>query len=188
MSAVMIFGLAAVAAAWVVWFWPFAFRAPHNQQRASITRAGATRAGLLLECAAIGIAFLCRGAFVDPLAWWRLAGALILGAAAGMLSWSSVRHLGRQFRVTAGLYEDHELVTSGAYAVVRHPIYASLLAILGSTLFLFTPWEWTLVSLALFVAGTEIRVAAEDGLLESRFGARFSEYRGRVKAYIPLVR
>jgi protein-S-isoprenylcysteine O-methyltransferase Ste14 len=44
------------------------------------------------------------------------------------------------------------------------------------------------VSLALFIAGTEIRVHTEDGLLESRFGAVFARYRDAVRAYIPLVR
>jgi protein-S-isoprenylcysteine O-methyltransferase Ste14 len=180
-------GWAVRFASWVAWAYPFVFVAPHGQKRASITRTGATRAGLLLECAAIFIAFLSRSADVE-VSWLRLAGTLVCGPVAIVLSWTSVRHLGRQFRVTAGLYEDHELVTTGPYALVRHPIYASLLAILGATLFLFTPWTWAVLSLALFIGGTEIRVAAEDGLLESRFGARFTQYKSRVKAYIPLVR
>uniref|UniRef100_Q024Z6 Isoprenylcysteine carboxyl methyltransferase n=1 Tax=Solibacter usitatus (strain Ellin6076) TaxID=234267 RepID=Q024Z6_SOLUE len=188
MSPTMILGLVVLAASWLAWFWPFAFRAPHNQRRPSITLATPTRAGLLLECTAICIALACRQSFIDPLPWWRFAGMLVFGVIAGLLSWSSVRHLGRQFRVNAGLYDDHELVTTGAYALVRHPIYASLLAILASTLFLFTPWQWAILSIALFLAGTEIRVAAEDGLLDSRFGARFAQYKGRVKAYIPFVR
>ena len=90
--------------------------------------------------------------------------------------------------MNAWLYEDHLLVTTGPYAIVRHPIYSSLLAILGSTLFPRTPWRWALLSLALFIVGTEIRVATEDGPLASRFGEQFAEYKRRVKAYIPLVR
>jgi protein-S-isoprenylcysteine O-methyltransferase Ste14 len=96
--------------------------------------------------------------------------------------------LGRQFRVTAGLYEDHQLVTSGPYATVRHPIYTSLLAILICTQALLTPLPWAAASLALFIAGTEIRVHAEDGLLASRFGEAFQQYRKSVSAYIPFVR
>jgi protein-S-isoprenylcysteine O-methyltransferase Ste14 len=80
------------------------------------------------------------------------------------------------------------LVQSGPYASVRHPIYSSLLAILLCTLFLLTPWKWALVSLLLFVTGTEIRVRTEDRLLASRFGPAFEEYRRKVPAYIPLVR
>jgi protein-S-isoprenylcysteine O-methyltransferase Ste14 len=43
-------------------------------------------------------------------------------------------------------------------------------------------------SIVLFVAGTEIRVYTEDGLLASRFGERFLAYRKRVPAYLPFVR
>jgi protein-S-isoprenylcysteine O-methyltransferase Ste14 len=182
------FGLVVLLVSWFSWGYPFIFRAPHNQKRASITALGPTRAGLFLESLAIFIAFACRLPLDTPPAWWRIAGCIVCGPVAGVLSWQAVRHLGRQFRVNAGLYEDHELVTSGPYAIVRHPIYSSLLAILASTLFLLTPWRWAVVSLVLFIVGTEIRVRTEDGLLASRFGERFFEYRKRVRAYVPFVR
>jgi protein-S-isoprenylcysteine O-methyltransferase Ste14 len=184
----MIAGAIVLSASWIAWAYPFVFRAPHYQNRPSITLAGPTRAGLLLECLAILVAFACRLPANAHLPWWRPAGTIVFGPVAAVLSWTSVRHLGRQFRVNAGLYEDHELVTTGPYAIVRHPIYSSLLAILVSTLFLLTPSSVIPVSLALFLAGTEIRVATEDNLLASRFGKRFEEYERRVKAYIPLVR
>ena len=173
---------------WFAWGYPFVFRAPHNQKRPSITALGPTRAGLFLECLAIFIAFACRMPGGAPLEWWRMAGSMACGPLAGLLSWTAVRHLGRQFRVNAGLYEDHQLVTSGPYAIVRHPIYSSLLAILASTLFLLTMWQWAVLSLALFIAGTEIRVRTEDGLLASRFGESFRTYQKRVPAYLPFVR
>jgi protein-S-isoprenylcysteine O-methyltransferase Ste14 len=175
-------------ACWVAWGYPFIFRAPHRQKRASITVAAPTRVGLLLECAAIFIAFWFRLPPSDPAGIARMAASPIFGVIAVLLAWTAVPHLGKQFRVQAGLYHDHELVRSGPYAVVRHPIYASLLAILLSTLLLLTPWRWTAVSLALFIAGTEIRVRAEDRLLASRFGDEFERYRKSVPAYIPFVR
>jgi protein-S-isoprenylcysteine O-methyltransferase Ste14 len=173
---------------WFAWGYPFVFRAPHNQKRASITLAGPTRAGLLLESIAIFLAFASGVSPLSEPGPVRMIGSILLGICAPILSWSAVRHLGRQFRVNAGLYEDHELIRTGAYSVVRHPIYASLLAILGSTLFLLTPWQWAVFCLLLFIAGTEIRVHAEDGLLRSRFGDEFEGYRRQVKAYIPYVR
>jgi protein-S-isoprenylcysteine O-methyltransferase Ste14 len=57
-----------------------------------------------------------------------------------------------------------------------------------ATLLLYTRSPWWAVSAAVFLAGTEIRVRTEDGLLASRFGDTFAAYRRRVKAYIPLVR
>ena len=173
---------------WAVWWYPFFFLAPHNQKRASITATGPTRNGLLLECLAIFIAFFCRLPEGPPPAWWRIAGFVVCVPVAIVLMFTSVRYLGRQFRINARLYEDHQLVTGGPYGIVRHPIYTSLGAMLASTLFLFTRWQWAVLSLALFIAGTEIRVYTEDGLLASRFGERFAEYRKRVPAYLPFVR
>jgi protein-S-isoprenylcysteine O-methyltransferase Ste14 len=173
---------------WFAWAYPYIFRAPHIQRRPSITLSGPTRAGLLLECLAILIAFACRLPSGGPPGTVRFVAAMVFGLIAAVLPWSAVAHLGRQFRFNAGLYEDHELVRTGPYAIVRHPIYSSLLAILLCTLCLLTPWQWALVSLVLFVAGTEIRVHAEDGLLSSRFGPAFAAYRKKVPAYVPFVR
>jgi protein-S-isoprenylcysteine O-methyltransferase Ste14 len=175
-------------ACWFGWAYPFIFRAPHRQRRESITAAAPTRIGLLLECSAIFLAFVFRMPPGHTAGVWRMAASAICGVIAVALAWTSVTHLGRQFRVYAGLYHDHALVKTGPYAIVRHPIYASLLAILLCTLLFLTPWQWMVVSLALFIGGTEIRVRCEDGLLASRFGRVFEAYRKAVPAYIPFVR
>jgi protein-S-isoprenylcysteine O-methyltransferase Ste14 len=173
---------------WFAWAYPFIFRAPHVQKRESITVAGPTRIGLLLECTAIFLAFVFRMPPGHPPGVWRIAASMICGAIAAALGWTSVAHLGRQFRFHAGLYHDHALVKTGPYAIVRHPIYASLLAILLCTLLVLTPWQWMPLSLALFICGTEIRVHSEERLLASRFGGQFDAYRKSVPAYIPFVR
>src|ERR1035441_5930664 len=147
---------------WLAWAWPYSFRAPHYQKRPSTVATAPTAIGLALECAGIVVACVFRLPHAPPPGVARSRAARGLGPVAAVLAWPAVRHLGRQFRFRAGLYEDHELVRSGPYAVVRHPIYASILAILLSTLLLLTPWRWIVVSLALFVAGTEIRVHVED--------------------------
>jgi len=177
-----------LAACWIAWMFPFVFRAPHNQKRPSITRRGATLVGLLMETAAIFIGAAAGMRAHTPPAWWRMAGILVFSAPSIGLAWSAVKHLGKQFRVNAGLYEDHELVRTGAYSIVRHPIYSSLLGMLVATMMVSTPPEWAAASLALFIAGTEIRVRTEDRLLASRFPQSFEEYRREVPAYIPFVR
>ncbi len=173
---------------WFAWGYPFIMRAPHRQKRESITLRGATLTGLALECAAIAIAWIARLSFDHQPGIARILASMLCGPIAAVLAWTAVKHLGRQFRLHAGLYADHELVRTGPYSLVRHPIYASLLAILLSTLLLLTKPLWIAISLALFIAGTEIRVRAEDRLLASRFGAEFDAYRKSVRAYIPFVR
>jgi len=178
----------ALVACWFAWFCPYLFRAPHAQRRASITVPGPTRIGILLESAAIFLAFAFRRpAAADPTPLFQVLG-LAVGAASSVLAWRAVAHLGRQFRIHAGLYDDHELVRTGPYALIRHPIYASLLGMLLCTILMVTRWSWAPVCLALFVAGTEIRIRSEDRLLASRFRSDFESYRRTVKAYVPFVR
>ena len=175
-------------ACWFAWLYPFLFRAPHFQKRPSVTASSPSIAGMMLEALGIFVAFSFRlPAGVSPGAV-RMTLSVMFGVLAVLLSWTAVRHLGRQFRIRAGLYDDHSLVRTGPYAVVRHPIYASLLAVLLCTLALLTRWQWCAVSLAVFVSGTEIRIRAEDRLLESRFPGEFKEYHRSVAAYLPFLR
>jgi protein-S-isoprenylcysteine O-methyltransferase Ste14 len=176
---------AAVLAGWVAWFWPFIFHAQHGRKvRKLATLTGATVAGIALEAAAFLVAFL----FHEAAGTLRLALAVALLPVPIWLAWTAVPHLGKQFRIRAGLFADHELVRTGPYAIVRHPIYASLLLMLLSNLLLLTRWPWWLVALSVFIAGTEIRVRTEDVLLRSAFGEDFERYRASVPAYLPFLR
>lgn len=176
-----------LALCWVVWCAVPIFRAPHNQKRPSITARGATLLGLSFEVLGYVLA-VCMRQPAAAVGWPRLV-VTALAAPFGVLTmWTAVAHLGRQFRINAGLYADHELVSSGPYGVVRHPIYASMLLMLIATAALLTRWEWAVAAVVLFLIGTEIRVRTEDRLLASRFGDRFAAYRRQVAGYIPLVR
>jgi len=170
---------------WAVWIYIPIFRAPHKQQRGSITAKRPTRIGLLLETAAY---FLAAGLRVPDPGPWRLLAVALAAPLGVVVMWTAVAHLGRQFRINAGLYEDHELVRTGPYAIVRHPIYASMLLMLFATAMLVTRPLWMAAAFALFIAGTEIRVHTEDGLLAARFGEQFYAYRRKVAAYIPFAR
>jgi protein-S-isoprenylcysteine O-methyltransferase Ste14 len=173
---------------WAVWWYPPLFRAPHRQKRASITAPWRSWAGITLEMLGYAAALVFRLPSSDPPGTLRLIAAMIPGPIAVALMWSAVSHLGRHWRLQAGLYEDHQLVRTGAYSVVRHPIYASMLAMLIAMLLLQASWVGMAVSLALFLAGTELRVRTEEQLLAARFPGEFGAYRRQVPAYIPFVR
>jgi protein-S-isoprenylcysteine O-methyltransferase Ste14 len=174
--------------AWIVWFLPFA-RAPHRGEKAG-TRASVDRRarwGIVLEAIAYALLWQTRFWTRTPGAW-RFGTALVLFVCASALSWTAVQALGRQWRIDAGLNVDHQLVKSGPYRIVRHPVYSSMLCMLLGTGALVTPLPLLAVALVIFLAGTEIRVRVEERLLASRFGAAFDAYRARVSAYVPFVR
>jgi protein-S-isoprenylcysteine O-methyltransferase Ste14 len=138
-----------------------------------------------------GIAYvlLWQGHFwAASLPTWRLALSVLFLGVAGVLSWTSIWALGRQWRFDASLSADHELVTTGAYRFIRHPIYCSVLCLLLGTGLMVTPWPLFLLSAVVLIAGTEIRVRSEDKLLASHFGERFRQYQQSLPAYIPFVR
>jgi len=104
------------------------------------------------------------------------------------LAWAATRHLGKQWRYKAALSEDHELIQTGPYRWLRHPIYASMFGMILAVLAAWTWWPMALGSVVAFIAGTEIRIRAEERLLAERFGDSFSAYRARTSAYIPFLR
>ena len=133
--------VAVLMASWLAWGYPFVFRAPHRQKRPSIAAHGPTLAGLSLQTAAVFIAFAFRLRGGESPGIARILAAALLGAAAAWLSFTAVSHLGRQFRVSAGLYDDHELVRTGPYRLVRHPIYTSMLCMLAGTGLCGPEWQ-----------------------------------------------
>ena len=90
---------------WLVWCCIPIFRAPHNQKRHSITARGPTLIGLLFELAAYFVAVWCREPAAISLP--RLLVSAIAAPLGVVVMWTAVAHLGRQFRINAGLYSDH---------------------------------------------------------------------------------
>jgi protein-S-isoprenylcysteine O-methyltransferase Ste14 len=181
--------------AWVwmglCWFaWGMAFAKPRKQAQGQekVVRAPSSRWGIFFNF----LGFACIFVFIRPVGYvkpnWELVLSILIGPLAVLLAWSATRHLGKHWRYEAALSADHELVKTGAYAWIRHPIYASMIGMLLMTGFANTWWPLFVAGFVLFLIGVEIRVHAEDRLLEQRFQQEFAEYRSHVKAYIPFVR
>jgi protein-S-isoprenylcysteine O-methyltransferase Ste14 len=139
--------------------------------------------------AALAYSILWQGKFWERcLPSWRLALSILFLLLAVSFSWTATRALGRHWRLDAAVVPGHELVTSGPYSLVRHPIYTSMLCLLLGTGFMITPLALLAIAMVVFVAGMEIRIRLEEKLLASRFRETFSDYQRRVPAYIPFLR
>ena len=164
---------------------PFVLMKRTRQRAARVDKRA--RAGIVIQ--SLAYCLLWQWDFWNhPPAVWRMALSGLSFALGVLLVWSAIRALGRQWRLDAGLNPDHELVRSGPYRVVRHPIYASMLCMLCGTGLMVAPLPLFAASLAIFLVGTEIRVRVEDSLLASHFGGEFLTYQADVAAYVPFVR
>ena len=168
----------------IVWFYPFV--PAHRGTMAARVVNSRSRWGLLLQF--LAFALIWQGHFWErPLPIWRTAASITLFALAAVLSWTSSRALAGQLRIDAALGADHRLVRSGPYALVRNPIYTSMLLVLGACAVIVAGWKLFGVALLLFIIGTEIRVRIEERLLASHFGEEFEAYKRNVPAYLPFL-
>jgi protein-S-isoprenylcysteine O-methyltransferase Ste14 len=183
-----VFRVAFLVVAWGAWMLPFVLFRPKNRPRA-VQVARKARWGIALVGCGFGLNFTHRPAtWATDFVLWRVAIAVVFASMGIVLAWTAIRSLGRQWRVDAGLNADHQLVQTGPYRLVRHPIYASMLCMfLTATAAIGTLPAWP-VALALFIAGTEIRVRTEDGLLRGRFAGEFDAWQRSVPAYLPFLR
>jgi protein-S-isoprenylcysteine O-methyltransferase Ste14 len=112
--------------------------------------------------------------------------ALVLVAAGlGFTVWARV-HLGRNWSGDVTQKEGHELVRSGPYAYVRHPIYTGLLlALLGSAIALGEPRGFLGVLIVLGAFWRKLRI--EEGFMRELFHEQYVRYMNEVPALVPFT-
>lgn len=124
-------------------------------------------------------------AFLPPspaIVYWGLG--LVLGGI-GFAVWARL-YLGGNWSATIEVKENHTLVMSGPYALVRHPIYSGIMLALLGTAVAYREVR-LLVTDGLFLLMFGARAHIEERFMTDEFGLEYSEYKKRVKALIPFV-
>jgi protein-S-isoprenylcysteine O-methyltransferase Ste14 len=177
--------------AWVAYWWILSYRVKATARRESVHSrlsyiVPLALAGVLLFTPSFPIPVL-RARFL-PLAEWQVwggVGAVFVVVGLLFTVWARV-HLGRNWSGIITLKEDHELITSGPYRIVRHPIYTGLLlAFLGQAI----AWgEWRgLVVMPIAVWAFWRKLRLEERWMLEQFGDKYRAYRQRVAALIPFL-
>ncbi len=172
-----------IPAAWLCWalYWWIAARG------AKATQWRESAASRVAHVAPLIAAFLLLSPthLPDRPPWALWSGAALTLAGLAFAVWAR-RHLGRNWSGTITLKVDHELITSGPYRLVRHPIYAGLsLAFAGSAIASGGLRGASALALAAFAIW--LRVRMEDRVMRGRFGAAYDDYARRVGAVIPAI-
>jgi protein-S-isoprenylcysteine O-methyltransferase Ste14 len=111
-------------------------------------------------------------------------GLLLLIPGLGFAVWAR-RHLGRNWGMPMTQKRQPELVTSGPYRFVRHPIYSGLLlAVLGTALALGRLW---LIAVALATLYFVYSATVEEHYMSRRFPDVYPAYRRSTKMLVPFV-
>jgi protein-S-isoprenylcysteine O-methyltransferase Ste14 len=111
---------------------------------------------------------------------------LLLCCAGGVIRILALRQLGAQFSAYVTLQPDHQLIQTGIYSHIRHPLYLSLLlAGPGVAVVFSSQLVWPI--LAMTIAFITNRIKAEETLLAKTFPDSFPVYRDRTSALLPFV-
>jgi protein-S-isoprenylcysteine O-methyltransferase Ste14 len=154
--------------------------------------------GLLIVRALLGLVFY--SALIAWLVWptrfsWSylpvptsvrwLATSLLVPVLA-LFAWS-LRTLGTNYRGGVGLYASHDLVTTGPYRRIRHPLYVAFILIMLLTLLLSANWVLGVSGLVLVSSIAAARIPIEEAELRERFGDPWDAYCRRVGCLFPRL-
>jgi protein-S-isoprenylcysteine O-methyltransferase Ste14 len=144
--------------------------------------------GIRLVVAAIVILLLHLRVFRDHglnTQWWRAGlGLGFFAVGLGLAIWARV-HLGSNWGTPMTEKDDPELVTSGPYRIVRHPIYAGIL-IAGVGTAIALSWSW-LIAVALAGVYFGYSATVEERFLAARFTDTYPDYRRSTKMLVPFI-
>ncbi|HXU15533.1 MAG TPA: isoprenylcysteine carboxylmethyltransferase family protein [Terriglobales bacterium] len=135
---------------------------------------------LFSEHSAVG---LLGERFVRTSQWVATAGIVLTFAGVGVAIWARII-LGENWSARVTRKIDHQLVKSGPYAFVRHPIYSGLLlATIGTAIFV---GEWRgVLAIPLILASESIKARREEQFMAAEFGDDYEEYRRETGFLIP---
>lgn len=120
-------------------------------------------------------------------AWVTAAPAALLAVLSfGLFAWSAAT-MGANWSLVARTRADHQLVQSGPFRWMRHPIYIALFGLMIATALALGRVYHLAIAIPLYALGTWSRVNYEEALLRERFGAAYDAYAQRVKRYLPGV-
>ncbi len=174
---------------WLVWggYWLFAARSVKRDERAEPLLLRAIHLGLIGAAFALAFSLVplprpLRSAFLD--APWTWAGAALTAAALAFAIWARV-HLGAYWSGRITVKEGHQLIRTGPYAIVRHPIYTGFaFGFAGAAI--ASGRLAALLGLSLVIVAYAIKIPREEKVLAAQL-SEYADYRRQVRALVPFV-
>ena len=126
-----------------------------------------------------------RWRYLSPNPWHVPAGLGIMAAATLLHIWARA-HLGRNWSSEVMIQNGHELVRTGPYRIVRHPIYTAILGLAIGTA-VVSGRGLSLLGALVFAFAYVRKLRIEEDALGEEFGTAWEDYRRRSWALVPLV-
>ncbi|MFN8376982.1 MAG: isoprenylcysteine carboxylmethyltransferase family protein [Anaerolineae bacterium] len=173
-------------AALLLWlFWIIRYWGGGTAAVSSLEHSGSRADTLLMLAIAVGTLLLLGTGAALSVGWWTLPawGGEVLGLLlllCGVAGTFYCRgYLGRLWTAEASLQQEHQLVDSGPYSVVRHPIYTAACVLYGGTALVFPAW-WNLLAAGIVIISYGLKARLEDYFLAANLSG-YDAYQARVR-------
>jgi protein-S-isoprenylcysteine O-methyltransferase Ste14 len=171
--------------AWLVW----AFQSKKTRQRESIasrlTYTFIAWLAMYTLLSARGLGSWLRLDVLPYHAWMGWLGVAITALGFVLTLWARFT-LGSNWSGTVTIKVDHELIRTGPYRYVRHPIYTGIIIALAGTALARNQWRGVVAVLLLWIAFT-IKRLKEEQFMRQTFGAQYTDYAHTTGAIFPLL-
>ncbi len=172
-----------VLAVWVV-FWLYWLISAVGAKEGSRPRLTRPPGLLILALGYVLLRVFKAGALAVHAPALQAVGVVLFLAGLSTAVWARV-NLGRNWGMPMTRKEEPELVTSGPYRLVRHPIYTGILAgMLGTALATYLYW---LIAFAVMGVYFVYSAKVEERLMAASFPSTYPGYRARTKMLVPFV-
>jgi protein-S-isoprenylcysteine O-methyltransferase Ste14 len=121
--------------------------------------------------------------FVPESGTLNLFGLALAGAGVAFAIWARW-HLGRNWSAVVSIREDHDLISTGPYRTVRHPIYTGLLVAIMGTVLIVGEFRAP-IAFAIALASFYLKARKEDAWLAREFGETFESHAKRTGMFLP---
>ena len=118
---------------------------------------------------------------VGPVGEWL--GVILTAGGIAVAFWARW-HLGTNWSGMVTLKQGHELIRTGPYRAIRHPIYTGILLALLGTAITFGEVR-ALLAVAMVLSSFYIKARREEVFLRQEFGPGFAEHKRRTGMFLP---
>ena len=115
--------------------------------------------------------------------WFRWMGAALGVVCLAIYAWSRTA-LGKEWSSNLLMREKHQLVTTGPYAWIRHPIYLALMGFLISIALITANW-FLIVLIVVSIVDLALRIPKEEQMMIEEFGDEYKAYMQRTGRLFP---
>ncbi|MFC5579472.1 methyltransferase family protein [Lysobacter niabensis] len=172
------------------WLWSARSAKPSSRTEPPLLQLAAYWAPLIIAFVLLGPGELFQGSilkerFVPKELWVKWLGLAIATSGVFLACWSR-RILGRNWSSVVQLKQGHDLIDSGPYRYIRHPIYTGLLLAFVGTALKVGDWRG-LIAVVIVFASFWRKLRLEERWLKEQFGPTYATYMQRTKALVPGV-